>query len=177
MITNFNINENLTLNIITKKESRDLFNLINSNRKYLNTWLPWVEYTNSEEDSLLFIEESIRNYENNRSIQYTIYYKNQLAGLLGINDINTRIKSISLGYWIGESFQGKGIITESIKYLINQLKKSSEFHRIEIRADKNNIKSRSVAERLDFNLEGVLRDADWINNHFEDVIIYSLLIN
>lgn len=173
MKTHFNINENTELKIIQENDASELFRLIDENREYLSKWLPWVETTNDVSDSKNFIKFALTDFKTHKSVQYKIMYKGKLCGLFGINDINKRNKSVSFGYWIGENFQNKGIVTNICEIVKNYIIKSENIHRIEIRADENNFKSRLIPERLNFKLEGILKDADWIDNHYENVYIYS----
>ena len=48
-------------------------------------------------------------------------------------------------------------------------------NRIELKCGTHNIKSKRVAEKLGFTLEGVLRQAEFLNGSFIDLNIYSLL--
>ncbi|GAF37537.1 ribosomal-protein-L7p-serine acetyltransferase [Lentilactobacillus farraginis DSM 18382 = JCM 14108] len=48
-------------------------------------------------------------------------------------------------------------------------------NRIEIMADKNNQKSRSVAERRGFHLDGILKQYAFYNGQFRDMALYSKL--
>jgi ribosomal-protein-serine acetyltransferase len=48
-------------------------------------------------------------------------------------------------------------------------------HRVEIRAAPDNYKSRAIAERLGFLQEGVLREAQFRNGCWYDLVMYSML--
>ena len=49
----------------------------------------------------------------------------------------------------------RGIMTDTTRYMVNELFSLHEFHRIVIAAHPENIKSRHIAERLHFCQEGV----------------------
>ena len=46
---------------------------------------------------------------------------------------------------------------------------------MEISAAPENTKSRAIPERLGFTQEGVLRHWTWHVDHFQDLVIYSVL--
>ncbi len=48
-------------------------------------------------------------------------------------------------------------------------------HRIEIKVATNNLRSQAIPEKLNFRKEGLLRQAELVNNKFLDLYIYSML--
>ena len=50
-----------------------------------------------------------------------------------------------------------------------------DLHRIEIRADAANVRSRAVPERLGYTLEATLRDHRLHRGAFIDTVIYAML--
>ena len=48
-------------------------------------------------------------------------------------------------------------------------------NRVEISAGVENSRSRALAERLGFQLEGIARESAWVNGHFLDPARYAML--
>ena len=90
------------------------------------------------------------------------------------------VKKGELSYWLGEQFQGKGIVTQSCRallaYAFNDLGLNRLFLRFKHASpDDENSGSRRVAERLGFVQEGVQRQGGVARGQFMDMIVYSLL--
>ena len=84
-------------------------------------------------------------------------------------------KAASLGYYLAEDAGGKGIMTRSVKAVLHYAFENLKLNKMEIRCGVENVKSRAIPERLGFKLDGVLRDEEWLYDHFHDVAVYSLL--
>ena len=48
-------------------------------------------------------------------------------------------------------------------------------HRVEIRCATGNTRSCAIPQRLGFTRECVLREAEWVNDRFLDLVVWSLL--
>lgn len=99
----------------------------------------------------------------------------EFAGIVSINWINNRNKSTELGYILSEKFRGKGYINEALKEIIKYLFKEISLNRIELCIWINNKPSIKTAKRLNFHLEGHLREFGLINGEFKDFLLFSLL--
>jgi ribosomal-protein-serine acetyltransferase len=59
--------------------------------------------------------------------------------------------------------------------LLNLAFTSLGMNRVEIACGTKNLKSQAVAERLGFTREGVIRQAEYVNDSFVDHIIYGMI--
>lgn len=171
----FTISEEIILKSLYFEDSEELFELTTSNRVHLSNWLPWVEKSKTTKDSRSFIEFTLEKYAKNDGIHAGIWHHNRLAGVIGHHGINQSNKSTSLGYWLGEKFQGNGLVTSSVKAFTRYTFEKMDLNRIEIRCATENTKSRSIPEKLGFQLEGISRQSERINSGYVDHAVYSLL--
>ncbi len=95
-------------------------------------------------------------------------------GVTGFNSIIKAKRIGHIGYWLGEEHAGQGIMTRAVKVLTEHGFATLGLNRITIAAAVGNDKSRAVAERLGFRLEGIARDAEWLYDHFVDHAIYAV---
>lgn len=173
----YKIDENISLRLFNYKDSEELFNLIISSRVYLKQWLGWLDQTNQVEDSKEFIKGTLKGILETGGFPKTtaILYKNKIAGTIGFNEINKANKIGIIGYWLGEKYQGKGIMTKACRGFIDYGFNELELNRIEIRVAEGNTKSRAIPERLGFIEEGKFHQAEWLYNQYVNHIVYGLL--
>jgi len=169
------IDENLSLKLIELRDAERIFELTNNSRSYLREWLPWLDTTTKLEDTMEFIKMSLKGFAENKCLNTVILFKGQIAGVAGYNSINWSNKTAYIGYWLGEEFQGNGIMTKVAKTLTNYAFNELNLHKVEIRAALENKKSRSIPERLNFVNEGCIRQAEWLYNHYVDHVVYGIL--
>ena len=156
-------------------DGESLFALTDSCRPYLKEWLPWVDEIKNPEDTKSFIKLTKRQFAGNNGVQAGIFYQGKIAGVIGFHSINWANQSTDLGYWLGEQYQGKGLMVRACKAFINYAFKELELNRVEIRCAAGNIKSRAIPECLGFVEEGMIRDAEWLYDHYVDHVVYGLL--
>lgn len=169
------VNSEICLNHISFDYSQELFALVSGSRPNLRRWLPWVDYINSQGDFSQLIQYYLNKHRNNGTITMCIQYKNQAAGIIGFNYIDWKNRSGALGYWLGNSFCGKGIMISSCKQMVKHGFQNLHLHKINILCATGNFPSRKIPERLNFRNEGLLRDGEWLNDHYEDLYSYSML--
>ncbi|MCF6094932.1 GNAT family N-acetyltransferase [Microaerobacter geothermalis] len=127
------VDTDIELRLLEIRNAQELYKLTDSNREYLREWLPWVDDSKSYEDTKIFIERTRKQYASNNGFQAGIWYKGEIAGVIGYHKINWFHKSTSIGYWLAEKYGGKGIMTKSCEALINYALVDLNLNRVEIR--------------------------------------------
>lgn len=163
------------LRFLEESDADEMYSLIDANRTHLRQWLPFVDAVRSADDSLSFIRAARKQWADNQGTHYGIFYQGKLAGLIGYHFVDWNNRFTSIGYWLGEPYQGKGLMTASVRVLIDQAFLLWKLNRVEIRVATENRKSQAIPERLGFSKEGVLRQNEWLYDHFVDHIVYSRL--
>ena len=172
----FKVDEEISIELLQQHHKEELFELIDLNREHLRKWLLWVDKRKSADDFESIIPIWIRNYADNNGFDAGIRYKGELVGMIGLHYIDWKNSSSSIGYFLSETYQGRGIVTRSVSALINYLFGTLRINRVEIQCAVGNHKSKAIPERLGFVKEGIKRDGQWLYDHYEDIVTYSLLV-
>jgi ribosomal-protein-serine acetyltransferase len=171
------IDEKLRLELIEEKHADHLFNLINISRPYLKQWLPWVDFTITVDNTKDYIVSSLKRHSENNGFDCAIIFNNEVAGIIGLRSIDNTNKITSIGYWLGENFQGRGIMTKACKALTDYCFDTLNLNRVVINCSTENLKSQAIPKRLNFKKEGTIRQGEFLNGKFVDYYLYSRLRN
>jgi ribosomal-protein-serine acetyltransferase len=169
------VRDGLELRSRVEADAEAILEGIDKNREYLKQWLPWLDDSKTVEDIRKYIKNTIVEFDKKEGCDFGIWYEGQWIGGIGFSSFGTKDRKTSIGYWLSEEFQGKGIMTDCVRALVNYGFEHLNLNRILIRCAVENTKSRAIPQRLGFKEEGVLRQSTWLYDHFVDVVIYSLL--
>lgn len=163
------------LRLLQLRDAEELFALIEANRSYLKQWLSWLETTQTVEDTQHFIRLTRRRAQDNQGFAAAVCYDGNIAGVIGMHDFHKCDRKSSIGYWLAQSQQHKGLMSASCKALIDYGFNQLNLNRISILCATGNTQSRAIPERLGFTHEGTLRQAQWIDDRCVDHEIYAML--
>lgn len=169
------VEKDIELIAVDKSHAEVLFQLVDTNRKYLRQWLPWVDDNQAVRDTFDYIEREEKKRSRNVGISFSILFQNKIIGQISINSINNVNKIAEIGYWVNPEYQGRGIMTKCSKALIDYCFNQLYLNRVEIKCGIENKKSRAIPERLNFTKEGIIRQGEFLNDRFIDLVLYSKL--
>ncbi|MBI3017612.1 MAG: GNAT family N-acetyltransferase, partial [Deltaproteobacteria bacterium] len=159
------VDSKIKLRVLDKGHAAKLFELTMNNRAYLKQWLPWVDKNTELKNTVDFIEFTLDLFSKRQGAHYGIFCP-QLVGVIGFHKLDWINKKMELGYWLGESLQGKGIMTKACQAMIKYAFSDLNFNRAHIACATRNHKSSAIPKRLGFRLEGTLKEVEWVNDHF-----------
>ena len=169
------IDRDVRINFLEPRHALDLFELVNSNRTQLREWLPFVDDYKSVTVATQFITRNREENSGEKGLVMGIWAGKSLAGVVTFDTIDWSNRAALIGFWLGKSFQGKGIMTRSCSALIDLAFDELRLNRIEISCAVENRRCRLVPERLGFKQEGVSRQGEWLYDHFVDTVSYGML--
>ncbi len=128
--------------------------LIQQDYDYLAPWLPFVKPDYSVEDAHQITTRYLSKFADNNGMWVALIYNGEFAGSCGYLYWNMYAKRTEIGYWIGEKFQGKGLVTRAVEALTDYAIHTLGMYRLDIITDVANEVSGRVALRLGYTLEG-----------------------
>ncbi len=162
------------LRLFEESDAADLYAVVAASRDYLARWMPWAA-GQTEAGTLEFIQASRRQFAANQGFQAAIIAGREIVGTIGFHRVDWEHRSTSIGYWIAQDAQGRGIVTRSARALVDHAIGVWGMNRVELRAGVENLPSRRVAERLGFSYEGTMRQAERLGDVYLDHAVYSVL--
>jgi ribosomal-protein-serine acetyltransferase len=175
VILSYRIDPEIELRLLEERHAEEAYRLVDQNRAYLQTWLPWLTGVYSLEDTRAYYKRNLQGFTDQTGYTLAIFYLGQMVGEAGYNFFDWPNHLTELGCWLVPQFQGRGLITLVCRALITHAFDQLHLNRVEIQCAVENRPSRRLAERLGFQQEGILRQAEWLHNRYVDIVMYSML--
>lgn len=156
---------------IEDKES--IFKNIN-NKNVLNKIPFEFPYTdeNYQKYIEIFEEEKIND---DADINFVIDVDGKAVGSISLmrNKKPSKKHFAEIGYWLGEDYWGKGIMSEATKLLCDFAFNDLKLVKLKIQALEDNIGSRRVAEKNGFELEYIKKKEAFKDGKYKDMVCYG----
>jgi RimJ/RimL family protein N-acetyltransferase len=105
---------------------------------------------------------------------FAIVVDGKAAGGIGVVPLTDVERfSVEIGYWIGEPYWGKGIVTQAVQTMTAYLFEHTNIVRLFAPVFAHNTASARVLEKSGFRRVGILEKAAFKNNRFEDMLYYE----
>lgn len=169
------VDEQTCLRLPSMDEASALFSVVEANREHLRRFMWWVDHNTAPSGSEYFIRDAIQKAKEGAQLHLCIYHHGQIVGTAGFHYFDYINARTEIGYWLAKECEGRGIITKASRVIIRYAFETLGMHRVELRSSVENIRSRRIAERLGFKLEGIARESCKLASGYHDMEIFSLL--
>ena len=166
--------ERLVLREIMETDVKEIFELRSDPEvmKYIPRPL-----AKTSEDALEFIRAMAKGLDEKFLINWAITLKgdNRLIGLICLIRMQPENYRSEIGYLLHRGSQGKGIVSEAAKAVIDYAFDTLKFHSLEAVIDPENGASERVLIRNGFLKEGHFKENAYFDGRFWDSAVYSLI--
>lgn len=166
--------DRLLLRQITSEDVHEIFALRSNANVMKYVPRPLCKNLNDAIELINMIEQKLIL---NEGINWAITLKgnNTLIGFIGHYQIKWEHFRSEIGYMLLPGFEGKGIMTEAIKVVIEYGFNDMKMHSLEAVIDPENIASARVLEKNNFIKEAHFKENGFFDGKFIDAVVYSLL--
>jgi len=169
------VDDHIAMRLTDAYKLSEFHDLIQANREHIGANLAWVNNVHSLEDSQTNVIAVRKAFAEGKKYGIRILYDRKVIGAIALNITNAHTGKAEIGYWLAESYTGKGIITQCVRVILDYGFGTLGLHRIGIRAAASNPKSWAIPERLNFHYEGTAKQDISINGEFLDMKEYAML--
>ncbi len=165
----------ITIKMLDVGQSEAMFDFIERNRAFFVNWIPFVSKTAGIGDVDALIARNLARYAEGLGLFYTLWDGPSMIAYVLAREINREAKWAEIGYMIDEAYAGRGIVKDSCIALMRHLFHEHGMDKIVICCAADNEKSKALAARLGFTLEGTIRNHFVVNGTVRDMLYYGLL--
>jgi ribosomal-protein-serine acetyltransferase len=141
-------------------DGKIVFQGIEDSRAELGAWMSWIADVSAEEDAEVYVRQAAADYFLRNRFRMLLLHKteHELVGSVGLHDVDWRIPSFEIGYWLCTRYAGCGYMTEAVNGITTFAHNVLGARRIAIRLDSENLKSKQVAIRAGYELEAQMNN-------------------
>ena len=142
----------------TVENATQIFNAVEQNREYLESWQGHFGAIKNTADMVAYLAKRTNQIKTNEGVCFYIFRGDNIIGRIRFFDVKDN--TCEIGYWLIESANGHGFMTEALSALETELFNFG-FDKIILDVDAGNTRSENVAKRNGYKLEKRLPMASW----------------
>jgi ribosomal-protein-alanine N-acetyltransferase len=127
------------------------------------------------EDTREFLSYVLELYRRGEVAPWGVVCEGKVVGTCGFLDWYPRGSRAEIGYALSSKYWGRGLMTEAVGEVISFGFRAMRLNRIQGRCEVENIASIRVMEKAGMRLEGVLRQHEYSEGRYLDIVMYSIL--
>jgi ribosomal-protein-alanine N-acetyltransferase len=164
--------------LISVSDAPSLAALLSASRAFLEPWEPLRADSYFTEDGQRdLILSTLADHARGLTVPHVIVADSgEVAGRITLNTIvRGPFQSCAVGYWVGESFGGRGLASDALASIISLAFGELGLHRMEASTLLHNVRSKRVLEKHGFVRYGLAPRYLKIAGKWQDMELFQLL--
>jgi ribosomal-protein-alanine N-acetyltransferase len=150
-----------------------------ASRGFLTPWEPtWAEDELTRPAFRYRLRRYAEDMREGRGFPFFVFRRNDetLVGGINVSRVQRGVAQMcSIGYWVGESHQGRGYTSEAVNAVVGYCFDDLGLHRVEAACQPHNAASRRVLAKVGFTEEGFARRYLKIDGDWRDHVLHGLI--
>jgi len=150
----------MLVRLIEKEDGEELYSLVERNRERLIMYFPKTSgIIKDPETAKKFARQKVKQALEREQFNFVIALKShpEIIGMVMVKNIDWTIPKGELAYFIDENYEGIGITSNAVKWVVNHCFGELEMEKLYIKFDPENLGSKKVAIKNGFEKEGFLK--------------------
>ena len=170
----------VVLRLPQMRDYDDWYSLRRASQDFLRPFEPrWTELDLTRRVFSMRVRRARQEAEEGTDYTFFVFLENgrqqQLVGGITLSNIRRRAAQyVNLGYWMGQAYAGKGLMTEAVGVTLPFIFETLDLHRVHAAFLPTNMASRRVLEKNGFVEEGYAERYLQINGRWEDHVLMGL---
>ncbi|MBI5877801.1 MAG: GNAT family N-acetyltransferase [Chloroflexi bacterium] len=155
-----------------------LYDAVMESLDNLRPWMPWAMATPTIEIEEEVVRRARANWITREDLLLFVWRRDSGAfvGGTGLHRIDWSVPCFETGYWVRQSLEGQGYVTEAVRGVTRFAFEVLAAERMEIRCSTANVRSAAVARRAGYTLEATLRhNGRETNGQLRDTFVFGML--
>jgi RimJ/RimL family protein N-acetyltransferase len=172
------ITERLLLRCPRLGDGITMIDAVQASLPELRQWLPWATDDYNVHSAEDWCRRVAARFLTREEAPYLMFDRQTGRHVGGISCFakGWSVPKFEIGYWLATADTGRGLMTEAVKAVTTMAFDLYQGRRIEIHCETQNHRSRKVAERAGYMLEGILRnECRTRNDQLSDTCIYAVV--
>ena len=171
------VGERVLLRPFRLEDASAVHDAVTESVAHLQTWLPWATPNYDLVEAQSFVRRALAKWILREDLAIGVWKREdgRYLGGTGLHRMDWSIPAFEIGYWLRQSEEGKGYMTEAVTLLTRCCFETLKANRLEIRCDSRNTRSANVPRRLNFVHEATLRnDNRDTSGELRDTFVFAL---
>ncbi|MGJ3239501.1 MAG: GNAT family N-acetyltransferase [Anaerolineae bacterium] len=175
MYFRYAIDDEIELELQSPAHTDPVFDLVKRNQAFIGAHLAWAQKIRIRADIKRYLARDLLGMADERRWAWVVRYQGQVVGRIGLFVTIPSLQECELYYFLDEDFTGKGIITRAAQAVTDFAFNVLRLRHVRIGFTPHNEKSGAVAERLGFQYEYTLREAEQHGDEWRSLVFRGMI--